>query len=65
MTLFPDDANGHEADTTEPCVDSEHTTWENQPRGGWDEFRRARNLLLLDLAVDSALRSAPGEDADA
>lgn len=65
MTVFPDDANGHEADSTERGVDSEHTAWENQPHGGWGEFRRARDLLLLGLAIDSALHSALGEDTDA
>lgn len=64
MTEFPDDASGRRADPTERAIDSEHTAWENQPRGGWDEFRRARDLLLLGLAIDSALHSSREEGSN-
>ncbi len=61
---FPDDAAEQEPNPTDVEPNTKHTLWENQPRGGWDEFRRARDLFLLGLAVDSTLHPAPGEQPD-
>jgi hypothetical protein len=62
---FSDDVTGREPDSREGQPDSQHTVWENQFRGGWDEFQRSRALFLLGLAVDSTLNSVLGEQPGA